>query len=79
MPRFKVGDRIRRVKESDYPRLFGEVGLVYTVLCLSGTGNPIIIRDTNPGADATCFELAGNEPKKGISAFIQRVEKEYSK
>lgn len=62
--KFKVGDRVRRVKETDSPDLFGEVGKEYTVLTAHAMGIGVV--PGRPGADPNAFELVPAwQPKVG--------------
>lgn len=62
--KFKVGDRVRRVKETDSPDLFGEVGKEYTVLTAHAMGIGVV--PGKPGADPNAFELVPAwQPKVG--------------
>jgi hypothetical protein len=52
---FKVGDKVRRVEPTDYPRDgFGVLGGVYTVLAVSAAG--IQVTEDCPYAMASAFE-----------------------
>ncbi|WP_028753684.1 hypothetical protein [Rhizobium leucaenae] len=67
MGKFKVGDRVRRVKASDWPDQFGKVGKEYTVLEVPSDYLVVVIAGQS-GASASAFELVAPEawqPKVG--------------
>jgi uncharacterized Zn ribbon protein len=51
----KVGDRVRRVVMSDWPRQYGAFDEVYTVLSVTDTGTICVINGA-PGASAGAFK-----------------------
>lgn len=68
MGKFKVGDRVRRVKPSMWPEQFGEVGKEYTVL-----DEYMSVIKGQPGAEADSFELvraADWQPKVGERVVV---------
>jgi hypothetical protein len=56
MTKFKVGDKVRRVKDSYWPEDYGEFGKVYTVLAVNSIGYVQVIED-RPFAYYNSFEL----------------------
>ena len=61
---FKVGDRVKRVKESYWPQDHGVLGKVYTVLEVSPDGqNPVVIAGRG-GSYSHAFELVKEEGEK---------------
>jgi hypothetical protein len=56
MAKFKVGDKVRRVLYSHWPKNYGELGEVYTVLSVNSVGN-IQVTKGNDFALNTAFEL----------------------
>jgi hypothetical protein len=56
MTKFKVGDKVRRVRYSHWPEEYGELGKVYTVLGVNSIGYIQVIED-KPFAYYNTFEL----------------------
>jgi len=57
MTDFKVGDKVRRVVESNWPEEYGVLGEVYTVLSLTFNSNyPVVIAGC-AGSNPSAFEL----------------------
>jgi len=59
---FKVGDRVRRVTTSYYPKEFGVLGEVYTVLQAHAGGGGIEVIPGYRGASQSAFELVEGQP-----------------
>ena len=57
MTEFKVGDKIKRVKESDWPESHGVVGEVYEVLELAPISNNPVVIAGHGGSFPHAFEL----------------------
>jgi hypothetical protein len=77
---FKVGDKVRRVEPTDYPRDgFGVLGGVYTVLAVSAAG--IQVTEDCPYAMTSAFELVEEAEPKGKPTFysneLYKVETPY--
>mgnify|MGYP000852567223 CR=1 FL=1 len=66
MSKFKVGDVVRRINDSDWPHQYGKKGEIYTVLDVK-FGGPVVIAGGSPAMEH-CFELvrpADWRPKVG--------------
>ena len=59
---FKVGDRVRRVTKSAYPKEFGVLGEAYTVLQAHANGGGIEVIPGYRGATQSAFELVEGQP-----------------
>ena len=62
MNKFKLGDKVRRVRRSGIPSRFGELGVEYEVLEVSR--NCIVIFQGGGSADPDCFELVVPEDQQ---------------
>lgn len=71
MGKFKVGDRVKRTKPSEWSWQFGELGKEYTVLDVPHETSIVVI-EGQPGATSSCFELVAPAwaPKVGDRVVV---------